>query len=319
MASASIAWQQLVIRTVCPACRGPLHHSCEAMSCTACGARYPVVGGFADLIVGDRYDDDTPECAVENEEATNRETVDRYWIPFFQRLWPRGAAGRKILSLGCGVGADVERLVDAGFDAIGIDNGKRAGLWARRRCSGRLIHCNGKHMPFEDATFDLIFCGCVFPHVGVIGTSFDTTEDCYEQRLKLAGEMARVLKPGGRIVTCNPNRYFPFDIFHGHQAGRVTLRPTMPWSRLLLSRGDYFRMFQRFGCVHATAMPVENYWSFTNSRQTWKGRMLAAPVAFLLRVVSRIPVLRGSPLNPWLVVMLEKDARDQGIEVVRCT
>jgi len=284
------------------------------MICAECSARFPVVESFADLIVGDRYDDDTPAGAIEDEETTNRETVDRYWAPMFRLMLPESGTRAKILSLGCGVGADVDRLVEFGFDAIGIDNGKRTNLWVRRQCPERLIRGNGKHMPFEDASFDVIFCGCVFPHVGVVGTSFHVTADFYKQRAELAAEMGRVLRPGGRIFACNPNRYFPFDPFHGHQSGKATLRPTMPWQRLLLSCGDYFRMFRPFGFVCATPLPVESYWSFTNSRKTWKGRMLAAPVAFLLRMVSRIAILRGSPLNPWLVVMIEKAKVSPAVE-----
>jgi SAM-dependent methyltransferase len=296
------------LEVVCPGCHGSLLLTAEQMNCVRCGAHYPLMHGFADLIVGDYYDDDTAECAVLNEETTNRDTSDRYWIPLFQKLWPEGHASRRILSLGCGVGADVERLVECGFDAYGLDNGKRTAVWAaRRRFPERLFRANGKHMPFEDATFDAIFCGCVFPHVGVVGTTFDTTDDCEAQRTELAAEMARVLRPGGRIIVCNPNRFFPFDIFHGHQAGKVVLRPTMPWQRLLLSRGDYFRMFRAFGCIRATALPVDGYWSFTNSRKSWKGRMLAAPIAALFRFVSKSEVLSASPLNPWLIVMLEKD------------
>ena len=263
--------------------------------------------GFADLIIGEHYDDDTPDCAVLNEETTNRDTSDRYWIPLFRKLWPANYSARKILSLGCGVGADVERLVECGFDAYGLDNGKRTALWAaRRRYPERLFRANGKRMPFKNETFDAIFCGCVFPHVGVVGTSFQTTEDFMEQRTELAKEMARVLRPGGRIIACNPNRFFPFDIFHGHQAGKVVLRPTLPWQHLLLSRGDYFRMFRAYDCVRATALPVEGYWSFTNSRKSVKGRILAAPIAALFRLVSRVSFLSGSPLNPWLIVMLDK-------------
>ena len=307
MASPALARPETSIRVVCPLCRGPLQRASDALCCQGCGARFPVTEGLADLIVGDRYDDDTPSAAIENEETTNRDTVDRYWAPLFRRVLPGAGAKARILSLGCGVGADVECLVEHGFDAFGIDNGKRTRQWVRRRCSERLIRGNGKHMPFQDATFDAIFCGCVFPHVGVVGTSFEVTPDFHRQRSELAAEMARVLRPGGRLFSCNPNRYFPFDLFHGHQAARATLRLTLPWQRLLLSCGDYFRMFRPFGCVRATALPVENYWSFTNSRKTRKGRVLAAPVAFLLKMVSRIALLRGSPLNPWLVVMIEKE------------
>jgi len=291
---------------VCPACRGSLLHRTDQLSCEVCGATYPVQDGMPDLIVGDRYDDDTPDCAICNEEATNRDTVERYWIPLFQKEWP-GRTDLKILSLGCGVGADVDTLSANGFLAVGIDNGKRTTQWRlRRRYPERLISGNGKHMPFPDKTFDAIFCGCVFPHVGVEGVTFNTTKDFSQQRADLADEMVRVLKPGGRIFSCNPNRYFPFDIFHGHQAGKPILRPTMPWDRLLLSVGDYRRMFSRKWPVKVNAIGNESYWNFTNSRKTIKGRMMSAPVRALFKLVSRVSVLRGSPINPWLIVRIEK-------------
>ena len=118
--------------------------------------------------------------------------------------------------------------------------------------------------------------------------------------------MARVLKPGGRVFSCNPNRFFPFDIFHGHQAGRPVVRPTMPWDRLLLSLGDYRRMFSESCQVAVRALPVENYWNFTNSKKSLKGQILSAPIRMLFQLVSRIAPLRSSPLNPWLIVRIEK-------------
>jgi SAM-dependent methyltransferase len=295
-----------MLKIVCPRCHGTLQVGERSYGCAACGARFPVDSGMPDLIVGDRYDDDTPDCALCNEETTNRDTARRYWSPMLWRVFGR-QQGVRILSLGCGVGADVDTLVTLGWDAYGADNGKRASHWRTRRTyPERLFLANGKSMPFPAESFDLIFCGCVFPHVGVIGTTFDTTPDFHEQRCDLVREIARVLKPGGSFIGCNPNRFFPLDIFHGHQAGKPVLRPTMPWHRLLLSKGDYARMFGLYGRFAARALPNANYWSFTNSRRTLKGRLLAAPVQGLFQIVSKIRVLRASPLNPWLVVQVTK-------------
>jgi SAM-dependent methyltransferase len=302
----STVFANVTMPVFCPACHGELRSTDAAIVCSACQARYPIEHGVPDLIVGDRYDDDTPDCALCNEEVTNRDTSLRYWIPLFERMFGARRDVR-ILSLGCGVGADVDALVEQGWDAYGLDNGKRSAHWAaRRKRPERLFMANGKHMPFPSETFDIVFCGCVFPHVGVVGTTFNTTPDFWEQRSALAGEVARVLKRGGSMISCNPNRFFPFDIFHGHQAGKPVLRPTMPWERLLMSKGDYLRMFTQFGRFRATALSNENYWSFTNSKRSLKGRIMAAPVSALFTLVSRVGVLRGSPLNPWLVVRVEK-------------
>jgi SAM-dependent methyltransferase len=299
------------VPVVCPTCRSVLDAGVTEIRCRACQSAFAYSHGVPDLIVGGRYDDPTPEWAIRNEEESLRETTARYWLPLFRGLlsFPETTAPT-VLSLGCGTGTDVELLAENGFNAVGIDCGKRAAEWsARRRWPRRYLMANGKHMPFPDAIFDAVFCGCVFPHVGVQGVTYRVTPDYQEQRDELAREMARVLKPGGKIVTCNPNRWFPFDIFHEHTAEKFVLRPTPPWARLLLSRGDYERMFRRAGCRRTTALPVENYWGFTHSRKTLKGRIFSAPVRLLFWLASRdmLKPLRSSCLNPWLIVLIEKD------------
>lgn len=239
-----------------------------------------------------------------NEEITNRRTVEEYYVPLFRKLFIGRRA--RVLSLGCGVGADVDALCDAGFDAYGIDNGVRSSQWKRRGHPERLIMANGKHMPFPDETFDCVFCGCVFPHVGVHGETYKVVDDYHEQRLALASEMVRVLKPGGRVIASNPNRWFPLDIFHGHMAGGFHARLTLPTDPLLLSRRDYQRLFASAGCVRAVGLPVEGYWSFANSRRHLKGRIGSIPVRLAFRVASAFKPLHTSCINPWIIVMIEK-------------
>jgi SAM-dependent methyltransferase len=288
----------------CPVCHQSLNSTDDVWSCGGCDHRFPVQDGVPDLIVGERYEVDSGEDVMKNEEITNRRTVEEYYVPLFRKLF--GDRKTRILSLGCGVGADVEALCDAGFDAYGIDNGVRSSTWKRRRYPQRLVMANGKHMPFHDETFDCVFCGCVFPHVGVEGSSYKVTPDYREQRLELAKEMGRVLKPGGRIIASNPNRWFPFDIFHEHTHDRFRARPTSPTDPLLLSRRDYERLFASAGCVRATGLPVAGYWSLTNSRKSFKGRIASFPVRFLFRVASSVKPLRTSFINPWIIVMIEK-------------
>lgn len=293
---------------VCPKCNGDFAHTTTGAQCQKCASDYPFAHQHLDLIVGERYADSTPDEVLVAEEASNADTTIRFWIPLLHDLWPESKTAPAILSLGCGVGTDVDELCAAGFNAMGVDCGKRSSIWPTRQFPERLVMANVGNLPFADASFDFIISGCFFPHVGVDGASYDVVPDYYALRLKLAREITRVLKPGGRVITCNPNRWFPFDIFHGHTANHASMRPSSPFNPLLPSRGDYGKLFGDAGCRNIRALPVEGYWAFTGSSKSLKGRMLSAPIRFLFWLVSRKPLrfLRGSCVNPWLIVMIEK-------------
>lgn len=65
-----------------------------------------------------------------------------------------------------------------------------------------LTHCGAaEYLPYPDNSFDTILSHEVLEHVA-------------DDAMTMA-EMARVLKPGGRIVLFCPNRWYPFET-HGH-------------------------------------------------------------------------------------------------------
>jgi SAM-dependent methyltransferase len=296
------------VSVVCPICRGTLIPTGGSIECTSCKKCFDFRDGFPDLIVGGRFDDAADEARTCYEEAMNGDVTRNYWLPLFHTLWAPRELPRRILSVGCGTGVDIDLLCAAGFDAIGIDCGNRSTVWPRRRNRDRLLLANGKHLPFEDQTFDGAFCGCVFPHVGVVGDSFQVTPQYDEDRLRLASEMTRVLKPHGKILVSSPNRLFPCDIFHGREADSYKPRPYWPGDPFLLSVADYRRLFQQAGCTTVEAQPVQGYWGFIRSKRSLKGFLLGLPVRFLFWLVSLKGArgLQGSPLTPWIVVLAEK-------------
>jgi ubiquinone/menaquinone biosynthesis C-methylase UbiE len=102
-----------------------------------------------------------------------------------------GWAGRQVLEVGCGAGVDLARFAKGAADVTGVDLTESAITLAKANFSqqqlpGRFEVADGEHLPFEDATFDLVYAH------GVVQYTPDPQ--------KLVDECHRVLKPGGQAV-----------------------------------------------------------------------------------------------------------------------
>ena len=109
----------------------------------------------------------------------------------FQRwIAARVTPASRVLDLGCGRGGVVERLGTTGEwsgcdpDWCSLKEHRTTGLWRSQAFSERL--------PFADATFDIVIASWVLEHL--------------PQPVKTWGEIARVLRPGGRFFFLTPNR-----------------------------------------------------------------------------------------------------------------
>ena len=295
-------------RLVCPVCRTNLSVAETKLACSRCAAEYAYFNGFPDLTLGARFADARDADRNDYEERSNDHTARLYLLPTFRRLFPDRASSSRLLSVGCGTGIDVDILTAEGFDVAGVDCGNRTAVWPRRRSPDRLFLADGLHLPFEDAAFDLAYCGCVFPHIGTVGDTDRPAPDCRVSRLALAREMTRVVKPGGYILVSSPNRWCPVDLFHGRTKEQPFPRLNPPGSRFLLSPRDYRRLFAEAGCQQFRLLPVTGYWGFVNRRSTWKGRALVLPVEILFRIAALEPLrfLRAAALSPWLVMLIRK-------------
>lgn len=108
------------------------------------------------------------------------------------RLGPPEAL--RALDIGCGTGETDALLGDFG-NLQGVDISEELVDEARTRNPGvTYTHYDGRTLPYEDGTFDLAFAICVIHHVPPARWA------------AFAGEMARVLRPGGiaAIVEHNP-------------------------------------------------------------------------------------------------------------------
>lgn len=133
------------------------------------------------------------------------------------QIWTRGLERRlemvrkqvtlenkRILDVGCGVGAFVRRLREFSELVYGVD------IDEERVREGASLVPNlalsvGEYLPFADDTFDVVLLHEVIEHV---------TDD-----LETLREVARVLKQGGRAVIFCPNRLYPFET-HGIFVGK---------------------------------------------------------------------------------------------------
>ena len=108
---------------------------------------------------------------------------------------------RRVLEAGCGLGAYTTRIVERftpHVEAFDIEFGR-----VRQARSGtpHALVAAGERIPYRSETFDVVISNEVIEHVG-------------DDRATLS-EMARVCKPGGRIVIFCPNRWYPVEQ-HGH-------------------------------------------------------------------------------------------------------
>jgi SAM-dependent methyltransferase len=106
---------------------------------------------------------------------------------------------RRVLDVGCGIGLYTNAFRRETPHVFGVEIEHERALEARGRTAG-VTQAIGERLPFSDAIFDLVFSHEVLEHVA-------NDRICVE-------EMARVARPGGRIVIFVPNRLYAFET-HG--------------------------------------------------------------------------------------------------------
>jgi ubiquinone/menaquinone biosynthesis C-methylase UbiE len=135
--------------------------------------RYDVEPGYTRW--APRYDGPNPAIAAEE--------------PVFAELLAGvSAPGRVALDAACGTGRHASMLAAAGWEVIGVDATAAMLEIARGKVpSGEFRLGDLRSLPLEDASVDLVTCGLALTHVEDLDPVF--------------AEFARVLRPGGQVVT----------------------------------------------------------------------------------------------------------------------
>ena len=108
--------------------------------------------------------------------------------------------GRRVLDLGCGLGAYVRQMRAFTPEVYGIEIDHERAAEAGRAL-GLIATAAAEALPFPTASFDVVLSHEMIEHVA-------------DDRQTIA-EALRVLRPGGRLVLFCPNRLYPFET-HGH-------------------------------------------------------------------------------------------------------
>jgi len=134
-------------------------------------------------------------------------------------------AGERVLDLGAGTGVSTEELGRTGAVVIGADLSLgmlRAGRRARPEV--RLVAADALALPFGDATFDAVTISFALRNV-------------VDPDAALA-EMARVTKPGGRLVVCEFSRPTVAPLRWAHFGGALRVLPVV--ARRVASNPDAY-------------------------------------------------------------------------------
>ncbi len=113
------------------------------------------------------------------------ESIRQYELNEVSRYLP--PTGR-LLEIGAGAGWQAKTLQENGYDVSGIDiatsNYRADMIWP-------VTEYDGYRIPFEDATFDIVFSSNVLEHIPHV--------------VEFQKEIHRVLKPGGRAIHLMPS------------------------------------------------------------------------------------------------------------------
>ncbi len=136
--------------------------------------------------------------------------------------------GLNLLDVGCGTGRFTAGFELSGASVVGVDTDRDRLAIAARRIRGQVLAADAQHLPFEDATFD-------------VSTAITVLEFA-PNPARILAEMARVTRPGGRILVAALNR--------GSLWGRTHRRSLQgpPWhGAVFISPPELLRLAAPFG------------------------------------------------------------------------
>lgn len=197
--------------------------------------------------------------------------------------------GKDVLDVGCGAGVEVVRFARAGARVTGVDIAQSAITLARQNLeqqglTARLDVADGEHLPYADASFDLVFAHGVVQYTG-------------DDRAMVA-EIHRVLRPGGLAVFQGYNR-----ISWLHALSKVMKTPLEHEDAPVLKRysaGEFRALLSPFKSVN---LVFERFPVKSRLHKGWKG---LAFNTFFVGTFNALPRAWVRPLGWHLLAFCRK-------------
>jgi SAM-dependent methyltransferase len=165
-----------------------------------------------------------------------------------QHLTERFQLKGKLADIMCGRGEHAQGFHKLGLDVWGVDISPGAAqVFDKKRDRLLLCDVNNSELPFEDNSFDVVFCKSAIEHVNPD---------------HLVPEMYRILKPGGKVIILTLDWYYTYRIHyidHTHSYGSPWMKHSM---KLIL------------GTYEFKDIVVENFYYLPFTWRSWWGKLL---------------------------------------------
>jgi SAM-dependent methyltransferase len=267
------------------------------------------IHGFGTMIAGDIREDfiSTTDEYANDQAELNEGKARSYILPYIQQN-----SARRIVDLGCGVGAMVKTLSNEGYDAYGVDLITLCKYWERlglEKDRFFVVDPYKLELPFEDQSIDFAFSLGVIEHIGTSNGHSDRLDNYHAIRQQWLREVFRIIKPGGCMLIGGPNRNFPIDTAHGpdSRAGKLELRLSgLLGSTVHKTWGENFLWGYSDIARYLEGLP------YKMQPQSIQGLVHFSRVPKPLRGLSTLythkmpKFLLGTGFNPWMMALIKR-------------
>ncbi len=224
--------------------------------------------------------DKVAERAYYDELFARRGRFDQFDASVYQRLARTArerTEGIQAVDIGCGSGTQAVALAEHGFAVLALDLSWEAVRLTRQNCASEpnidVICADAEHLPLPDRSVDACVCGLLLHHFKYLDP--------------IADELARIVRPGGVVLTLDANAHNPFVWLFFNVIHRLRPLKRLTPNQRALRRGEIRRVFEDRGF---DAFEFDAF--STNLRKDWLGGSLAAKLNFH----ARAAVLRISEI-----------------------